>query len=153
MILSQPNGHSAAGRIRSTEKCNDLIGNWSHDLPACSLVLQPTKFKISLYVGWDTKVYQNLQSCCLCCKNFIVDPASQAFVLVHFSMEVPFAYGPRLMIPSPHKSITTWAIRLWSHTGPSQNSVCIHVSLMCPVSPLFCLPLQALWLDQQKTMC
>jgi hypothetical protein len=41
--LSQPQGHSAAGRIRirSTEKSNDLIGIRTRDLPACSIVPQP----------------------------------------------------------------------------------------------------------------
>jgi hypothetical protein len=40
--LSGPQGHSAAGRIRSIEKSNDLIGIRSRDLPACSIVPQPT---------------------------------------------------------------------------------------------------------------
>jgi hypothetical protein len=40
--LSRPQGHSAAGRIRSIEKPNDLIGNWTRDLPACNIVPQPT---------------------------------------------------------------------------------------------------------------
>jgi hypothetical protein len=39
--LSRPQGHSAAGRIRSIEKSND-IGNRTRDLPACSIVPQPT---------------------------------------------------------------------------------------------------------------
>jgi hypothetical protein len=34
-------GHNAAGRIRSSEKSNGLIGNQTHDLPACSIVPQP----------------------------------------------------------------------------------------------------------------
>jgi hypothetical protein len=34
--------HSTTGRIRSIEKCNDLIGNRPRDLPACSIVPQPT---------------------------------------------------------------------------------------------------------------
>jgi hypothetical protein len=36
-----PQGHSAAGRIRLIEKSND-IGNGTRDLPACSIVAQPT---------------------------------------------------------------------------------------------------------------
>jgi hypothetical protein len=40
--LSWPRGHSAAGRIRSIEKSNELIGNRTRDLPACSIVPQPT---------------------------------------------------------------------------------------------------------------
>jgi hypothetical protein len=39
---ASPQGHSAAGRIRSTEKSNDLIRNLTHDLQACSTVSQPT---------------------------------------------------------------------------------------------------------------
>jgi hypothetical protein len=38
----RPQGHSAAGWIRSIEKSNDLIGNRIRDLPACSVVPQPT---------------------------------------------------------------------------------------------------------------
>jgi hypothetical protein len=40
--LSRPYGHSATGRIRSTNKLNDLIGNLTRDLPACSIVPEPT---------------------------------------------------------------------------------------------------------------
>jgi hypothetical protein len=40
--LSEPQGHSAAGRIRSTEKSNILIGNRNRGLPACSIVPQLT---------------------------------------------------------------------------------------------------------------
>jgi hypothetical protein len=38
--LSRPRGYSAAGRIRSIEKSNDLIE--TRDLPASSVVPQPT---------------------------------------------------------------------------------------------------------------
>jgi hypothetical protein len=38
--LSQPLGHSAAGRM-SLENSSDTIGNRTHDLPACSTVPQP----------------------------------------------------------------------------------------------------------------
>jgi hypothetical protein len=37
-----PRGHCAGGRIRSIEKSGDLIGNRIRDLPACSIVPQPT---------------------------------------------------------------------------------------------------------------
>jgi hypothetical protein len=40
--LSRPQGHSAAGKIRSIEKSNDLIGIRTCDLPACSIVPQST---------------------------------------------------------------------------------------------------------------
>jgi hypothetical protein len=38
-MLSQPHGHR---KIRSTGKHNGLIENQTHDLPACSMVSQPT---------------------------------------------------------------------------------------------------------------
>jgi len=40
--LSQPQGHSAAGRIMSMKKSNDTIGNWTRDLLACRAVPQQT---------------------------------------------------------------------------------------------------------------
>ena len=40
--LSQPQGHSAAGRITSMKNSNDTIVNRSRDLPACSAAPQPT---------------------------------------------------------------------------------------------------------------
>jgi hypothetical protein len=39
---SRPQGHSAAARITSIEKANDLIGNRTRDLQACNTVLQQT---------------------------------------------------------------------------------------------------------------
>jgi hypothetical protein len=39
---STPQGHNAAGKIRSTEKSDDLIGNRTRDLPAFSIIPQPT---------------------------------------------------------------------------------------------------------------
>jgi hypothetical protein len=40
-MLSRPQGHSAAGRVRSSEKSKDLIGIRTRDLPACSIVQSP----------------------------------------------------------------------------------------------------------------
>ena len=40
--LSQPQGHSAAGRIMSMKNCSDTIGNRTRELPTCCLVRQPT---------------------------------------------------------------------------------------------------------------
>jgi hypothetical protein len=39
--LSRPQGHNAAGRIRSIEKSNDIISNRTLHLPACNIVPQP----------------------------------------------------------------------------------------------------------------
>ena len=40
--LSQPQGHSAAGRIMTMKNSIYTIGNRTRDLPACSTVPQPT---------------------------------------------------------------------------------------------------------------
>jgi hypothetical protein len=40
--LSRRQDHNAVGKIRSIEKSNDLIGSRTLDLPACSVVPQPT---------------------------------------------------------------------------------------------------------------
>jgi len=40
--LSQPQGHSEAGRIMSLKNSNDTTGNRTHDLLTCSAVPQPT---------------------------------------------------------------------------------------------------------------
>jgi hypothetical protein len=40
--LSRPQGHSAAGSVRSEEKSSYLIGNRTPDLAVCSRVSQPT---------------------------------------------------------------------------------------------------------------
>jgi hypothetical protein len=45
--LRRHQGHSAGGRIRWIEKSNDLIGNRTRDLPASSIVPQPTALWIS----------------------------------------------------------------------------------------------------------
>jgi hypothetical protein len=40
--MSQPQGHSAAGRIMLMKNSNDTVGNRTRVLPACSAVPQPT---------------------------------------------------------------------------------------------------------------
>ena len=40
--LSQPQGHSAAGRSVTMKNSIDTIGNRTRDLPPCSAVAQPT---------------------------------------------------------------------------------------------------------------
>jgi hypothetical protein len=42
LMLSQPQGQSATGRIMSMKNSNDTIGNLTRDLPVCSAVPQPT---------------------------------------------------------------------------------------------------------------
>jgi hypothetical protein len=50
--LSRPQGHNSAGRLRSTEKSNDIIGNRTRDLPACSIVPQPTTLPCAPWFSW-----------------------------------------------------------------------------------------------------
>jgi hypothetical protein len=49
--LSRPQGHSAAGRIRSIEKSIDLIGTRTRNLPACRIVPQPTTLPRAMNVS------------------------------------------------------------------------------------------------------
>jgi hypothetical protein len=59
-----------AGRISSIEKSNDLIGNRTRDLPACSVVPQPTTLQrappsgalllTNLLCSWDVTPYSLL---------------------------------------------------------------------------------------------
>jgi hypothetical protein len=54
--LSQPQNHSAAGRIMSMKNSSDTIGNRTSDLPVCSTVSQPHRYSVPLYTpinhGW-----------------------------------------------------------------------------------------------------
>jgi hypothetical protein len=49
--------HSVAGRIRSIEKSNDLFGNQTHDLLACSIVPQPTTLSPKILLVECTLTY------------------------------------------------------------------------------------------------
>jgi hypothetical protein len=60
--LSRPQGHTAPGRIRSTEKSNDLIGNPTRDRLACSIVPQPTMLpRAPLLHRMNTKQAENIK--------------------------------------------------------------------------------------------
>jgi hypothetical protein len=43
-----------AGRIRSIEKSNDLIGNRTRDFPACSILPRPTTLPHAVYPDGGT---------------------------------------------------------------------------------------------------
>jgi hypothetical protein len=53
-MLSRPQGHSAAGRITSTEKFNVLVRNRIRDLPACSICLNQLRYRVS--PSWKTVI-------------------------------------------------------------------------------------------------
>jgi hypothetical protein len=54
--LSRPQDYSAAGRIRSIEKSNALVGSRTRDLPACSIVPQPTTLVYALPQSMQCKM-------------------------------------------------------------------------------------------------
>ena len=56
--LSQPQGHSAAGRIMPMKNSNDTIGNRTRDHPACSAVPQPTMPPYALCTAGRTSLYE-----------------------------------------------------------------------------------------------
>jgi hypothetical protein len=49
--LIRPQGHSATGKIGSIKESIDFIGNRTHDVPACSIVSQPTKLLRAPLIG------------------------------------------------------------------------------------------------------
>jgi hypothetical protein len=54
--LSRRHGQSAAGSMKSIEKFNDLVGNRTRDLPACSMVPQPTTLPSALKSPYPNKI-------------------------------------------------------------------------------------------------
>jgi hypothetical protein len=64
-------GHSAAGKIRPIEKSSDIIGTRTRDLPACSIVPQPTTLpRAPIYIN---SLHMSLKNfCCIskvCIRN------------------------------------------------------------------------------------
>jgi hypothetical protein len=57
-IIDGGKGHSAAGRIRYSEKSNDLIGNGTHDISACRIMPQPITLSRALEA---MKISKNLK--------------------------------------------------------------------------------------------
>jgi hypothetical protein len=63
-----PQGHSTAGRTWSIEKSNDLIGNQTRDILACSVVPRPTTlprapFTVSLFFSLQVSLpYESVET-------------------------------------------------------------------------------------------
>jgi hypothetical protein len=59
--LSRPQGHCASGRYRSIAQSSYLIGNGNSDLPACSVVPQPTTLPLppppKLIISWKIETF------------------------------------------------------------------------------------------------
>ena len=57
--LSQPQGHSAAGRIMSIKISNESNGNRTHYLPVCSALPQPTEHRVpTVFITFMKFLYQ-----------------------------------------------------------------------------------------------
>jgi hypothetical protein len=52
-----------AGRIRSIEKSNDHIGNGTRDLPACSIVPQPTTLQRDIWFFFFFPIWIYFRQC------------------------------------------------------------------------------------------
>jgi hypothetical protein len=80
-------GHNVAWSIRSIEKSNDLIGNRTHDIPACSIVSQPTMLPRASHKIYNSLKASALQTC------FFLSMALQ-----------PFGPWPRFQFLNPIRS-------------------------------------------------
>jgi hypothetical protein len=76
--LSRPQNHSAAGRIRSIEKSNDLIWSRTRDLPACSIVPQPIRYRVPPFLFSTITQFQ----------LFIFNKENFAMRLFHFDQSL-----------------------------------------------------------------
>jgi hypothetical protein len=56
LVLISDRGHNVAGRITAIEETSDLIGNRTRDLPACSIVPEPTTLPRDSLLGTPISV-------------------------------------------------------------------------------------------------
>jgi hypothetical protein len=134
---SRPHGHSAAGRIRSIKKSND-IGNRSRDLPACSIVSQPTTSKSKL-----------LYDCRFTANQFILAPNPLRITTREFFRPNPCGHSPYVTSPLTRR----WGclLRIWLSLLSSVRIVhraCywkflllhyIHVQVLCQSVTKLCI--------------
>jgi hypothetical protein len=65
-LLGRLQAHSAVGSIRSIEKSNDLIGNRTRQLPACSTAPQPTTLPRDTFTRFYISIgHRKVQFCTL----------------------------------------------------------------------------------------
>jgi hypothetical protein len=68
--MSRPQGHTAAGRIMSMKNSNDTIGNRSRDLPDCSAVPQPLRYRVPHTLNKHTNNLSSSFNSCLSDMNW-----------------------------------------------------------------------------------
>ena len=103
--LSQPQGHSAAGRVMSMKNSNDTTGNRTHDLQVRSAVPQPTASPGA------PKVFYTL---CLCyrqidCRRQHLHDTATLYVCVMFAVEL--SSGPCKRTP-PIFTYINWHLKI-----------------------------------------
>jgi hypothetical protein len=96
-----PEGHSAAGRIRSIEKSNDFIGNRARELPVCSMVPQPTTLPRSpLIVIWTSiRIQRSFYHEATQCPQLYSEDGGRKFHRNVYTVTYILKYTSRLIIP------------------------------------------------------
>jgi hypothetical protein len=121
--LSRPHGHSSAGRIRSIEKSNDLIG--TRYLPACSIVPQPTTLPIpaAMLFRQQLRPYVLSQACQPKCFPLNTNAA------VHTHQRVISKPGPAISPSCSHTQI--WVTQFGEVSVAVKLGVGTQVILIC----------------------
>jgi hypothetical protein len=99
--------HSAAGRIRSIEKSNDLIGDKTRDLSACSIVPQPTMVPGAPNIVYNQSNYTSVT-------YFVFS--------IHFCIKALALFLPKLLIVMGHKGTVKPS---FMPLLPQEKKVCI----------------------------
>jgi hypothetical protein len=120
--LSGFEGHSAAGRIRLIEKSNDLIGNRTRDLPARSVVPQPTTLKLG--------ILKNLSKFIICLSSF----HSKLYSLWH-SKYCKITHHPPICCSDIWLEIAREI--LMQHAQRKERLIVYYTSFRCINFPLF----------------
>jgi hypothetical protein len=130
--LSRPQGHSATGKITSIEKSNDLIGNRTRYLPACSI--QPHGLIIILFHSLSfVSFYFSFCSFSSCISS---SPLSRSsifiFTFISFSLCSSSSSVLSFLSSSPYSSVS-WPALLWCQVlkGWISSYFCINKSLIC----------------------
>jgi hypothetical protein len=81
-----------AGRIRSIEKSNDLIGNRTRDIPARSIIPQPTTLPsapgIAVVQGW--KIFSRIGASSRCTKGLLCREVNERGTATHVYLYLHF---------------------------------------------------------------
>jgi hypothetical protein len=126
--MSRPQGHSGAGRNRSTEKYINLIGNQTGDLPACSIVPQPLQYRVKFRDIASIKPRSILSKLFLihCSSVILLFYATEVEALTEPSNDSRLTHGPGPFLRNR---------QLCSHSRTSQQFMEHESSLSCSQEP------------------